>query len=262
VIEERAMPLQYDSCTAQVSGCEIHYVALGSGPPLVFLHGSGGFRLDEETFALLARHYRVLVPSLPGFDASTIGSVATGPDVADVMAAFIVQCAGGSAYVVGESFGGRIAAWMAARHPEVVRAAVLAAPGGLRRGGGEQRVGLSPEELQRRLFGRPLDRPLTEAQQRQREINVANAIRLSGPPWDEDLYQQLPSIRRPILVLYGTGDQTMPRESMDVLAERIPGARLQCFEGAPHVLSAVIPQPFVAAIEEFLATDTAPAATA
>jgi pimeloyl-ACP methyl ester carboxylesterase len=241
-----------------VDGCELHYVALGSGPALVFLHGSGGFRLDEEAFGLLARHYRLLVPSLPGFDASTLGSVATGPDVADVTAAFIAQCAGGSAHVVGESFGGRIAAWLAIRHPEAVRCLVLAAPGGLRRGGGEQRLGLSPEELQRRLFGRPLDRPLTEAQQRQREVNVANAIRLSGPPWDEDLYQQLPSIRCPTLVLYGTADQTMPRESMDLLAARVPGARLHCFEGAPHVLSAVVPEPFVAAIDEFVAAHDAP----
>src|SRR5207302_8826784 len=99
-------------------------------------------------------------------------------------------------------FGGRIAAWIAVRHPEAVRCAVLAAPGGLRRGGGEQRVGLSPEELQRRLFGRPLDRQPTEAEKQQREANLRTAIRLSGPPWDEDLYQQLPSIRCPTLVLY------------------------------------------------------------
>ncbi len=253
------MPLQYDSCTAQVGGCELHYIALGSGAPLVFLHGSGGFRLDEETFARLARRYRLLVPSLPGFDASTLGSVTTGPDVADITAAFIAQCAGGSAHVVGESFGGRIAAWLAIRHPAAVRCLVLAAPGGLRRGGGEQRVGLPPEELQRRLFGRPLAHPLTEAQQRQREANVANAIHLSGPPWDEPLYQQLPSIRCPTLVLYGTADQTMPRESMELLAARVPGARLHCFEGAPHVLSAVVPEPFAAVIEEFLAAHDAPA---
>jgi pimeloyl-ACP methyl ester carboxylesterase len=247
------MFLQYESHTAQVDGCQIHYVALGSGPALVFLHGSGGFRLDEEAFGLLARHYRVLVPSLPGFDASTLGSVASGPDTADVMAAFIAQCAGGRAHVVGESFGGRIAAYVALRHPEAVRGVVLAAPGGLRRGGGEQRVGLPPEEIQRRLFGRPLAHPLTEAQQRQRDANIQTAIRLSGPPWDEDLYQQLPNLRRPTLVLYGTGDQTMPRESMELLAERVPGARLHCFEGAPHVLSAVVPDDFVAVVEEFLA---------
>jgi pimeloyl-ACP methyl ester carboxylesterase len=120
-------------------------------------------------------------------------------------------------------------------------------------------VGLPPEEIQRRLFGRPLAKPLTEAQQRQRDANLQTAIRLSGPPWDEALYQQLPNLRRPTLVLYGTGDQTMQRDSMELLAERVPGARLQTFDGAPHVLSAVVPEPFVAAIEEFVAAqDAAP----
>jgi 3-oxoadipate enol-lactonase len=250
---------EYERCTAQVGDCEIHYLTVGSGPALVFLQGSGGFRLDEEAFGLLARHHRVLVPSMPGFDASTIGSVASGQDTADVVAALIAQCAGGSADVVGESFGGRIAAWLTIRHPEVVRCAVLAAPGGMRRGGGEQRVGLPPEELQRRLYGRVLEHQPTEAQRQQREANLKTAIRLSGPPWDEDLYQQLPTIRRPTLVLYGTADGTMPRESMEIMAERIPGARLHLFEGAPHVLSAVVPEPFVAVVEEFLAANSAPA---
>jgi pimeloyl-ACP methyl ester carboxylesterase len=250
---------EYERFTAQVGECEIHYLALGDGPPLVFLHGSGGFRLDEEAFGLLARHHRVLVPSMPGFDASTLGNVASGPDTADVVAAFIAQVAGGRADVVGESFGGRIAAWLAIRHPETVRCAVLAAPGGMRRGTGEQRVGLPPDELQRRLYGRVLERQPTEAERQQREANLKTAILHSGPPWDEDLYQQIPSIRCPTLVLYGTADGTMPRESMEIMAERIPGARLHLIEGAPHVLSAVVPEPFVAVVEEFLAANSAPA---
>jgi pimeloyl-ACP methyl ester carboxylesterase len=47
---------------------------------------------------------------------------------------------------------------------------------------------------------------------------------------------------------------------MELLAARVPGARLHCFEGAPHVLSAVVPEPFVAAIEQFLAANDAAAA--
>src|SRR5436309_3030597 len=115
------MALQYETHTVQAGGCEIQYAALGSGPALVFLHGSGGLRMDEQTFGALARDYRVLVPSMPGFDESTIGAVKSGLDVADVVAAFITQCADDSAHVVGESFGGRIAAWLAIRHPEAVR---------------------------------------------------------------------------------------------------------------------------------------------
>jgi pimeloyl-ACP methyl ester carboxylesterase len=254
------MTLQYETHTAQAGGCEIHYAALGSGPALVFLHGSGGLRMDEEAFGALAGDYRVLVPSMPGFDASTLGAVTSGPDVADVVASFIAECADGSAYVVGESFGGRIAAWLAIRHPEAVRRVVLAAPGGLRRGGSERRADLPWDEAHRRLYGRLPDRQQTAAETQQRQANLATAIRLSGPGWDEDLYQQLPTIRCPTLVLYGTSDETLPRESIQLFVERIPGARIVNFEEAPHVLSATRPGQFVSAVGEFLKAAEAPAA--
>jgi len=254
------MALQYETHTAQAGGCEIHYAALGSGPSLVFLHGSGGLRMDEAAFGALGKEYRVLVPSMPGFDASTLGAVASGPDVADVVAAFIAEVAGGSAYVVGESFGGRIAAWLGIRHPEVARRLILAAPGGLRRGGAERRADAPWEEAHRRLYGRLPDRQPTAAETQQRQANLATAIRLSGPGWDEDLYQQLPSVGCPTLVLYGTSDETLPRESIQLFVERIPGARIVDFEGAPHVLSATRPDQFVSAVGEFLKTEEAPAA--
>lgn len=246
------MPDEQPTRTTQAGGCEIHYAERGSGPPLVMLHGSGGFRWDEPAFGGLARDYRVFVPSMPGFDRSTIGSVATGQDVADVVAAFVQQCAGGRANVVGESFGGRIAAWLAIRHPEVTERVVLAAPGGLRRTGGDRRLDDTWEEQYKRLFGRLPDRQPTEAETAQRRANLTTAIRLSGAPWDEELYQQLPSIKCPALVLYGSNDQTLSREAIQTFQERIPGARMTTFEGGPHVLSFALPEQFVAAVGEFL----------
>jgi pimeloyl-ACP methyl ester carboxylesterase len=237
---------------AQAGGCELHYLELGSGPSLLFLHGSGGLRFDEATFGALSRDYRLLVPSMPGFDQSTTGSVTSGPEVADVVAAFIAGSAGGRASVIGESFGGRIAAWLTIRHPEVVDKAVLAAPGGLRRSGGDRGLNMTPQEQQLRLYGRVLERQPTPEQAAQRKVNVASAIRFGGPAWDEDLYQQLPSVSRPVLVLYGSNDQTLARDDVELFHQRIPGSRLECLEGAPHVLSATFPDAFVALVRDFV----------
>ncbi|MFI5269064.1 MAG: alpha/beta fold hydrolase [Chloroflexota bacterium] len=246
------MALTAEMRAAQVGGCDIHYVELGDGPSLVFLHGSGGLRFDEASFGLLARDYRLLVPSMPGFDQSTTGSVSSGPEVADVMAEFIAGCAGGRAAVAGESFGGRIAAWLTIRHPEVVDRAILAAPGGLRRAGGDRGLNMTPEEQQIRLYGRVSNVQPTREQAVQRKANVANAIRFGGPAWDEDLYQQLPSVSRPVLVLWGTNDQTLARPDIELFHERIPGSRFTCLEGAPHVISATYPEQFAALAKEFL----------
>jgi pimeloyl-ACP methyl ester carboxylesterase len=235
-----------------VGGCDIHYIELGSGPNLVFLHGSGGLRFDEASFEALARSFRLLVPSMPGFDQSTTGEVTSGPEVSDVVAAFISDVAGGRTSVIGESFGGRIAAWLTIRHPEVVERAVLAAPGGLRRSGGDRGLNMTPEEQQMRLSGKKLERQPSPGTVAQRKLNVASATRFGGPPWDEDLYQQLPSVTRPVLVLYGTNDQTLQSADIELFHERIPGSRITCLEGAPHVLSATYPEQFVSLVTEFL----------
>jgi len=245
--------MPFDKRTVQAGGCQIEYAELGNGPNVVLLHGSGGFRFDETAFGLLARDHRVLVPSMPGFDQSTIGGVNSGSDTADVMAQFISAAAGGSAHVVGESFGGRIAAWLAIRHPNVVQTVILAAPGGLRRGdGAERRLDGTPQEQQIRLFGKPLDPPPTAAQDAQRRANLATAIRLSGPSWDEQLYQQLPTVHVPALVLYGTNDQTLTREAIELFHERIPGSRISFLDGAPHVISAAYPEQFASLVSDFI----------
>jgi pimeloyl-ACP methyl ester carboxylesterase len=235
-----------------VGGCDIHYAELGAGPALVFFHGSGGFRFDEDSFGQLAARHRLIVPSLPGFDKSTVGPVTSGPEMAGVMAEFVTAVAGGPAVIAGESFGGRIAAWLTIRHPEAVQAAILAAPGGLRRSGGDRGIDLSPDERETRLYGRPLRQRRDPEEAAQHRANVANATRFGGPPWDEDLFQQLPAITRPVLVLYGTNDQTMERRDIDLFPERIPGASIRYIEGAPHVLSLMYPNEFVSQIEEFL----------
>jgi pimeloyl-ACP methyl ester carboxylesterase len=43
----------------------------GSGPPLLVIHGELGVPGWLDSFALLAEHYHVIVPSLPGYGRST-----------------------------------------------------------------------------------------------------------------------------------------------------------------------------------------------
>jgi len=44
----------------------------GEGPPLLFLHGAGGFRGDHPFLGLLGRHRRITAPSHPGFGVSLL----------------------------------------------------------------------------------------------------------------------------------------------------------------------------------------------
>ena len=103
--------------------------AWGQGEPLVLLHGGSGSWTHwiRNVEALAAAGRRVLVPDLPGFGDSARPPGGQDADaVAPVVAQGILQLAGDAPVdVAGFSFGGRVAALMAAAEPPRVRRLVL-----------------------------------------------------------------------------------------------------------------------------------------
>lgn len=62
-----------------------------------------------------------------------------------------------------------------------------------------------------------------------------------------DFRDELPGVAAPTLVLAGSEDQATPAEATTLLAEQIPGARLQVLDGAPHLANVECPAEFTAA---------------
>jgi pimeloyl-ACP methyl ester carboxylesterase len=246
--------MQLEEKTARVGDTDIQYREAGSGKPIVMLHGGGGFRRDDDAFEGLAQRFRLLVPSMPGFDGSAPGSAQDTREVADVMAEFIRQVAAGPAIVIGESFGGGVSSWLAARHPDVVERLILAAPAGLRSGDGPRLLDLSPQQVSVLLYGRPPDEQPGPAEAERRTRNRQNSARLGSarPPFDADLFEQIKHISAPTLVIWGTADGMISPDSAQNFISQIPGAQLVRIEGAPHVLSAAVPDQFLAAVFDFL----------
>ncbi len=56
----------------------------------------------------------------------------------------------------------------------------------------------------------------------------------------------------PLLAMLGTVDDPATSESMRHLADAVPGARLEVFEGAAHMINLEQPQRFTAVVREFL----------
>jgi 2-hydroxy-6-oxonona-2,4-dienedioate hydrolase len=107
----------------------------GDGSPLVLLHGASGSWMHWiRNVTALARHFRVLVPDLPGF-----GDSAEPPPPADADALAAVLTTGLDAVtpppatvdIAGFSFGGIIAGLVAARFGPRVRTLVLVGPNGM-----------------------------------------------------------------------------------------------------------------------------------
>jgi pimeloyl-ACP methyl ester carboxylesterase len=125
---------QERTATVRANGIDIHYVEIGSGPPLVLLHG-GLVTTNpiwtptpvayQAHLASLAQHFRVIAPDQRG-SGRTIHSegAITMSLVADDAAALIEALGLDRPMVCGFSEGGLTATILAIRHPGSVRAVV------------------------------------------------------------------------------------------------------------------------------------------
>ena len=144
--------------TAELASGPVHYQKGGSGPPILHLHPAAGPRISPVVERLAARH-TVFMPTAPGFNATPMhAGVKTMADLADLMAAFARQAIGGKCDVVAESFGGWVALWLAAKHPDLVEQLVLQGPAGLR-DEGTGGVPAEPEARMRALYSKPEHAP-------------------------------------------------------------------------------------------------------
>lgn len=132
------LPLPVGSYVTLDNGLTLHYLDIGSGPVVVWLHGSGpgasGFSNFKGNYPAFAQAgYRNIVLDLPGFGRSDKPT-----DVNYDLAFFVSSLQGfldkveiDRCTLLGNSLGGAIALGAALAYPERVEKLVLMAPGGV-----------------------------------------------------------------------------------------------------------------------------------
>ncbi|MBZ0271513.1 alpha/beta hydrolase [bacterium] len=119
-----------------VADTTIAWGEMGEGDPLILLHGiQDTHRAFRRIAPLLARHFRVLMPDLPGHGYSGRPDAPyTLPWYANVIAAWMDAIGVPAAHICGHSYGGGIAQWMVLDHRERIDRLALVSAGGLGRG--------------------------------------------------------------------------------------------------------------------------------
>src|SRR5207249_7516230 len=122
-----AVSATWNASTLLVDGIQLRRYELGQGEPLLLLHGIGAnARTWGRAAQALARRRRVIAPDARGHGRSQ--GPASGYRDVDYVAdleTLVAQTVQQPFDVVGHSLGGRIAAELAARRPELVRRLVL-----------------------------------------------------------------------------------------------------------------------------------------
>jgi pimeloyl-ACP methyl ester carboxylesterase len=233
-------------------GFRIRYMAAGEGTPLVHLHGAGGLRMTRA-HDLLSKRYRVIVFEMPGFGRSAENTrTATMPDLAATMAAALTNMGIDRFNLLGTSFGGKVALWLATQQPARVIGLVLEGPGAIRPVGHKAPSG-SPEEMARLLFAHPEKLgPLPAPDPAIQAKNRALASRLRGPERDAVLEARMREMATPALVLFGTLDRVIPPDMGRHYKELIPNCHLVFLYDAGHEMSTERPEAFAEVTADFL----------
>jgi 4,5:9,10-diseco-3-hydroxy-5,9,17-trioxoandrosta-1(10),2-diene-4-oate hydrolase len=132
------LPIPLDQFAELDSGLRLHYLDVGQGPVVVWLHGSGPGASGYSNFkgnypAFAAAGFRNIVLDLPGFGRSD------KPADVQYNLDFFVACLNGllqkigvtKCTLLGNSLGGAIALGQALAHPDTVERLILMAPGGV-----------------------------------------------------------------------------------------------------------------------------------
>jgi pimeloyl-ACP methyl ester carboxylesterase len=236
----------------EADGFRIRYMEAGQGKPLIHLHGAGGMRLTPG-HDLLSRQFRVIVFEMPGFGSSPENTrTRTMAELARTMAAATGELGLDTFNLMGTSFGGKVALWLAVQQPEGVDSLVLEAPAAIRPAGSEPPSG-SPEEMARRLYAHP-ERlgPLPVQDPAIQAKTQALVARLRGPDRDTDLENQMRGVASPVLVLFGTLDRVIPPEMGRSYKRILPNCHLVFIYDAGHAISTERPEAFAEVTLDFL----------
>ena len=200
------------------------YFHAGSGPPLLYLHPAGGVR-RSRVLEGLAGAFSLYVPVFPGFEATALHeSIRSRRQLAALVAQFWEKVVGERCDVMGWSFGGAVAMWLAIDHPRLVERLVLECPAGL----------WSIDRAIKRV-----NRPLLERYG-------------ADDGKDEELVMRVGEIAHRTLIIQGTADRTIPPPSAELLKGKLRNPTLAYVPQAGHDLEMDQPASVLALVRNFL----------
>ncbi len=272
--------------TARIQGVDLHWAELGSGRPMVLLHGLCD---SHHTWSMvapaLARSRRVLMLDLAGHGLST------RPDAsytlewhAGMVNAWLDRLGLEEVDLVGHSFGGGVAQWMLLEHRARIRRLALVAAGGLgREVGFALRLASLPhvvEQLGQPFMARGTHLALNAAGSAYTADEIAALSRINSIPGTARAFarsvrdvidwrgqhrhfldgaQQVADLP-PIALFWGEEDTLIPIAHATETLSVLDGATLTRFPGCGHFPHRQAPERFVRALEAFVDAPLTPGA--
>ncbi len=233
--------------TVRVGDADLSVWEAGEGRPLIVIHDELGPTAWLGWHEAVARKRRLVMPILPGARAERIGWIRSVRDVACLYSRYLRSLNGGAVDAIGFSFGGWIAAEMAANNASQFGRLALVAP-----------FGIKPSD------GFIMDMfPIASADYIRASVRDSESVpeyaALYGPPspeqfeaWEDartecarlgwEPYMHNPTLEHLLegaegmktLILWGEDDAILPRSAAEAYRRSIPGSELKTFKQCGH----------------------------
>jgi pimeloyl-ACP methyl ester carboxylesterase len=260
------------------SGLRMPFVERGSGPLVLFVHGSlSDYRYWQPQIDGLSERYRCVAVSLTHY-WPLAGLPRTVPFSwslhADELAEFVDKLGHGPAHVVGHSRGGFVAFNFAIRHGDHLRTLTLADPGGPVQMPGQacpelpdtvnalrarvaELIVEGEVEAGLELFVDSVSRigswaKSTKAFRTMAFDNADTLVRQFADPLPAYTSDAAKSVRCPTLLIDGEKSPDLFRRNVATLADWVPDARRQTIRGTSHGMNLAHPTAFNRYIDEFV----------
>ncbi|KEK23015.1 2-succinyl-6-hydroxy-2,4-cyclohexadiene-1-carboxylate synthase [Bacillus gaemokensis] len=264
-----------------LQGVTYEYEVVGSGEPLLLLHGfTGSMETWRPFIPSWSKQFQVIVVDLVGHGRTESPKEITHYDIENVasqMKALLDHLHLEKAHILGYSMGGRLAITMACLYPKRVISLLLEnCTAGLEMEEDRKERRVKDEQLANRiesegieafvnawedipLFAtqRKLSQGVQEAVRKERLANnprgLANSLRGMGTGAQPSWWKQLEELKLPVLLMNGESDQKF-FHILTNIKKRIPHAKFVKIDGAGHAIHVEQPQKFDTIVKGFLKT--------
>lgn len=239
---------------------EFKYIEEGEGEPLILLHGlMGALSNWEGVIEEFKKNYKVIIPMLPIYDMPILSTGVRS--LAIYLEKFVTFKGFNEFTLIGNSLGGHVALMYVLRHPEKVKAMVLAGSSGLYEnsfGGSfpkresydyiKEKVAYTfydPEIATKEL----VDEVYATVNNREKVIRI---LAMAKSAIRHNMAKDLPKITVPSCIVWGKNDKVTPPRVAEQFNDLLPNSELHWVDLCGHAPMMERPEEFNVILHAFL----------
>jgi len=248
-----------------INNLEINYKEAGEGKPLLILHGwEGSSDSWIKVQEILAKNgYKVICPDFPGFGQSRTPPKVWGVgDYSNFILNLIEILKLQNFFLLGHSFGGRVATKFVIAYPEKIKSLILCDSAGIKqKWGPKEKLLFRLSKIGNALFtAKPLVRFKDRARNvfylflRHKDYTRADGVMKETikKVLEEDLLPILSKIKNRTLIVWGQQDKIVPIKYAYIFKEKIENSELKILPKVGHSPHLEAPEKLAEIIIKFI----------